>query len=216
MQTFTAESLAGLSWDDAEFRGFRWSPNQEDVILLLATPSLPGGALEVECRWVTSLRITLDYAETAGALLSWSGEITRTGNAWNVAMEFPGHGSIALTCNDLSASAEGTSSGVMTGDWPFEARRDTAVITTVNVLEGSEAVLVVIHDSDDGGWQFLCGKPRESSDARVIALEEAVTRDPTLRQLADLPVGWRARRDARGSPWRREPNPPALDGSGKE
>ena len=96
----------------------------------------------------------------------------------------------------------------MSDEWPFEAPRNTAVITTVRVTDHDYPVLLVTHDSDDGGWQFLCGGAAGANEARIIGLEEAVNRDPTLRELADLPEGWCARRDNLKSPWRREPNEP--------
>jgi len=41
------------------------------------------------------------------------------------------------------------------------------------------------------------------TDALIVALEEVVGHDPTLRELADLPCGWFAERDTVGSPWKR-------------
>jgi hypothetical protein len=95
----------------------------------------------------------------------------------------------------------------MTSDWPFADPRSVAVFTTANVIERGDPVLLVTHDSEDGAWQFLCGKTSHTRDARIVALEEAVGRDQTLRQVADLPFGWRAKRDYVGGPWTREPRP---------
>jgi hypothetical protein len=95
----------------------------------------------------------------------------------------------------------------MTSDWPFEDPPNVATFTTVNVLERGYSILLVTHDSEDGAWQFLCGYTSDTSDARVIGLREALKLDDSLRQLADLPLGWRAKREKPGTPWRREPNP---------
>lgn len=92
----------------------------------------------------------------------------------------------------------------MTGKWPFADARNVAVLTTANVLDGSHPVLLVTHDQDDGAWQFLCGTTNDGSDGRVVGLEEIVQLDPSLRELADLPVGWRASRESPQDSWHRE------------
>ena len=43
-----------------------------------------------------------------------------------------------------------------------------------------------------------------------VALEEAVALDPSLAQLADLPIGWRARRPSAIGGWTREPHCGAI------
>ncbi len=94
-----------------------------------------------------------------------------------------------------------------TGPWPFgDEPRNVAVFTTRQVLEG-RPVVRVSHDADDGAWQFLCDSPeRPIADARIVALEEALRRDPTLAEVADLPLGWGAWRARPGAPWQRAPN----------
>jgi hypothetical protein len=88
--------------------------------------------------------------------------------------------------------------------WPFSDAPNTASITTRQVLEGAP-VLLVTHDADDGGWQFLCGMTDDPEDARVVGLAQMYRRDPTLGQLANLPEGWRASRASAAQPWKREP-----------
>ena len=95
----------------------------------------------------------------------------------------------------------------MTSPWPFEDTPNTASITTVNVLAGTHPILLVTHDADDGSWQFLCGTTAASDDGRVVGLGSMVARDPSLAELADLPLGWRAWREAPAMPWNREPDP---------
>ena len=89
-------------------------------------------------------------------------------------------------------------------DWPFENGPKTAVITTRQILEGAP-VLSVSHDADDGSWQFMPGTTVTSDDARIVGLGEMCKRDPTLRELGDLPEGWRATRARPGGSWHREP-----------
>jgi hypothetical protein len=89
--------------------------------------------------------------------------------------------------------------------WPFEDPRNTAAITTRQVLETGAAVLRVTHDADDGSWQFLCGTTDDPADGRIIGLGRMCDRDPSLRELADLPEGWRAWRERPGAAWQRAP-----------
>ncbi len=86
--------------------------------------------------------------------------------------------------------------------WPFSDAKGVAVITTRLVLEG-EPILLVTHDADDGCWQFLCGTTTNVEESRVVGLESVVNLDKTLCELADLPLGWRAWREAPGQPWQR-------------
>ena len=89
--------------------------------------------------------------------------------------------------------------------WPFADPPNTATITTRQVLEANAPILRVAHDADDGSWQFLCGTTNDPADARVVGLGRMCARDPTLRELADLPEGWCARRAGPGAPWHRGP-----------
>ena len=92
-------------------------------------------------------------------------------------------------------------------DWPFSDPHNLAVITIDRIVEGKRPILFVSHDADDGGWQFLDGEDVDVSvtAARVLSLHELVERDPTIRELADLPIGWQAVRDNADQPWRRLP-----------
>jgi hypothetical protein len=72
------------------------------------------------------------------------------------------------------------------------------------VLEGGP-ILLVSHDEDDEGWQFLDGNAPDGSEARIISMGQALERDPSLRLVADLPPGWVAWRASTGDPWKRQP-----------
>lgn len=78
------------------------------------------------------------------------------------------------------------------------------VITTAPVMAGAPIVMIT-HDADDGGWQFLCGTTNEPAQGRIIHLEEIVAMDPSVLEVANLPVGWVAFRSAIGGAWTREP-----------
>lgn len=91
----------------------------------------------------------------------------------------------------------------MTDLWPFDQPPNCAVITLRRIVDGGP-ILFVSHDKDDDGWQFLDGESAEMDEALVVSLKSMLDRDPTLRDLADLPVGWIARRQSRSDPWRWE------------
>jgi hypothetical protein len=85
----------------------------------------------------------------------------------------------------------------------FPENHDVAVFTTSHIIRDRLPILYVVHDTDDGAWQFHhAGQVREK-DAMVVSLEEIVELDPSIRELADLPPGWTASRISIKSPWKR-------------
>jgi hypothetical protein len=76
------------------------------------------------------------------------------------------------------------------------------------VLDGSEPILLVSHDEEDHGWQFIGSSDASMTDAMLVCLEEIVRVDPTVLEIADLPPGWQAIRDAAGGAWTRRVHPP--------
>jgi hypothetical protein len=96
----------------------------------------------------------------------------------------------------------------MTKEWPFADPPNVATFTTCKVLNEGHPILLVTHDEDDGAWQFLCGTTNEPRDGRIVGLDCIVAQDPSVIELADLPLGWRAWRDSPAEAWRREAKPP--------
>lgn len=86
----------------------------------------------------------------------------------------------------------------------FDEDPRLGVLTTAPVLAGAP-ILMISHDADDGGWQFLCGSTNDPSEGRIVHLKEIVAMDPTVTQVADLPLGWIAFRSMVGGDWIREP-----------
>ncbi len=91
----------------------------------------------------------------------------------------------------------------MNSEWSFPDPGNVAVFTTSDIVSGKAPILRVTHDKEDGAWQFHSGTDAKVSDAKMIALEEIVRIDPSLCQLADLPLGEIAVRDDPTKPWRR-------------
>ena len=90
-------------------------------------------------------------------------------------------------------------------DWPFDDPVHLGVITVRRVLEEGRPILHVSHDVSDGSWQFLTGDDVDVDEAKLVGLRKIVELDPSLVELADLPLGWEAERSAPGAPWERSP-----------
>ena len=88
------------------------------------------------------------------------------------------------------------------GSWPFDAPRNLAVVTVRQVVDRTLPILLVVHDAEDGGWQFLTGLAFEVADGMLVCLEEIVELDASV-ELADLPEGHEATRTHVGAPWQR-------------
>lgn len=91
-------------------------------------------------------------------------------------------------------------------DWAFPDPPDVVVFTSKSVAEEGDWVHFVSHDEDDGAWQFhsIQGAPNTQSDARLVLLRNIVKKDPTLIEVADLPLGWIAWRQAPNAEWKRQ------------
>jgi hypothetical protein len=89
--------------------------------------------------------------------------------------------------------------------WPWDQAPNVAAVTVRSILEGAP-ILVVAHDADDDGWQFLDGQEVDTEEARLIAMRGVLQLDPSLRAIADLPPGWMASRHRVGGAWSRQPN----------
>jgi hypothetical protein len=87
---------------------------------------------------------------------------------------------------------------------PFPEDPNLGVITTTSVLAG-QPILMVSHDADDGGWQFLCGSTDDPSHGCIVHLQHILAIDPSVSEVADLPLGWVAYRHESAAPWIRGP-----------
>jgi hypothetical protein len=89
--------------------------------------------------------------------------------------------------------------------WPFTDTRNTAVFTTRGIIEEGKPILFVTHDQNNGAWEFHTRETVQVSEAKIVALDEIIVRDPSIVELADLPLGWSAIRNSVISPWKRQP-----------
>ena len=86
-------------------------------------------------------------------------------------------------------------------NWKFDQDPKVGTVTTKQVLEDAQPVLLVIHYGDDCSWAFLCDTTEEEDDSRMVTMEEMIKLDPSLEAIADLPPGWIAYRDFIGDEW---------------
>jgi len=97
------------------------------------------------------------------------------------------------------------------GNWPFDQPRNSATVTTRQVMQGLEPILFVSHNSDDHGWQFIGSSAVAMTDIMLVGLVEVVKRDPTVFEVADLAPGWQAYRAKAGDQWARRELPPESE-----
>jgi hypothetical protein len=98
---------------------------------------------------------------------------------------------------------EANEKGSVYDGWVFSESPHTGVYTTQRINEQKEPITYVSHD-EDGDWQFHGPGNSDAESAVLICFHHIVDRDLTIKELADLPLGWCAWRDKVGDPWNRE------------
>ena len=89
--------------------------------------------------------------------------------------------------------------------WPFEDPENVWTMTVQQITHGGQPILRVCH-AENGMWQFLTGRdPVRRADAMLVSIRKVYTIDPSIAEVADLPMGWTAERSAPGQPWQRKP-----------
>ena len=106
---------------------------------------------------------------------------------------------------DFWASADPNSSLF---NWKFPDDPHVRVFLSDTVHKGIEAVTYVSHDADDGAWQFLGDSMSDGGGPVISCFHHPIDRDPSLAELADLPLGWYAERAKLGEPWVRRKHEP--------
>jgi hypothetical protein len=95
------------------------------------------------------------------------------------------------------------------------ADRQLGVFASRDVIDGSRAVELVFHHDEDDAWEFLTGDEESVDQIALVHVIHLLEADPSLRDLEDLPAGWKAWRGAPKDDWVREPTPedqPTLAG----
>ena len=87
----------------------------------------------------------------------------------------------------------------------FNIADDTMVVTSSYVTQGGYPILEVSHEDDEEGgslWQFHCGNGDYSMDKmELVRLDTILGMDPTVIEIAHLPLGQCARRPAPNANW---------------
>lgn len=91
-------------------------------------------------------------------------------------------------------------------DWQFSDPPNVAVVASQKIVLSAGWITYVSHDVDDGAWQFHTSQsePVRKEDVMIVSLQSIVTLDPTVIELADLPLGWHAWRSSKSSVWQRK------------
>jgi hypothetical protein len=92
--------------------------------------------------------------------------------------------------------------------WKFTDSPHAQAFLSEKVHIGIEPVTFVSHDADDGAWQFLGDSMSDGGSPILTCLHHPIDRDPSLAELADLPLGWYAERGKVGEPWSRKKHAP--------
>ncbi len=93
----------------------------------------------------------------------------------------------------------------MNDSWPYSDPPNVMAMTLQQIMDGTAPILLVCRDADDGTWQFLDGNAISMSDALLVCLKNVVALDPSVAELADMPLGTEAVRASAGAPWQRQP-----------
>ncbi len=82
---------------------------------------------------------------------------------------------------------------------------DIAVTTTQEIANGKAPIVYATRDKL--GLQLLDADPIEGREPVAMAKADLLERDPSLKEVVDLPVGWHAWREGPDGPWQRAPLP---------
>ena len=90
-----------------------------------------------------------------------------------------------------------------TDEKKFSELSNTAVFTTKFIINEGKDITYVMHDAEDGEWQFLSDDTFDDyrTVIMIVGLWQIIERDKTILDLADLPAGYYAVRDKKGDDW---------------
>lgn len=91
-------------------------------------------------------------------------------------------------------------------DFKFSEPRNVAAFIDKRIFHENKPILYVVHDEEDGSWQFLTGEPVSEDDVIIVALEQVVKKDVTVNELFNLSMGQYATRTSIGDKWIRGEN----------
>lgn len=86
-------------------------------------------------------------------------------------------------------------------DWLFDDPENVAVFTSTQIINDGKPILRVLHDDEDGAWQFHSGNITTIKEAMVVALKEIYEINPSIAELAKMPTDYIAERENINSKW---------------
>jgi hypothetical protein len=84
----------------------------------------------------------------------------------------------------------------------FQESKSAITISQRLVVEKKKPILYVYHDTSDQ-WQFLASEDNQIDEVIFISLEDIISIDNSIKQISDLPKGWRAWRETKDQSWKR-------------
>jgi hypothetical protein len=86
----------------------------------------------------------------------------------------------------------------------FQKPARAVVITQWVVVNKGLPILAVFHSAGDEEWMFFADV-NPTVDVQVsVTLEDLLKLDESLKELSDLPAGWKATREQKGTSWNRQ------------
>jgi hypothetical protein len=86
----------------------------------------------------------------------------------------------------------------------FQKPASAVVVTQWVVVNKGLPILAAFHYAGEDQWVFLTDV-NPTVDVQVsVTLEDLLRTDDTLKELSDLPAGWKATRERKGGPWTRQ------------
>ena len=86
----------------------------------------------------------------------------------------------------------------------FEKPAVAVVNTQWGVVNKALPILAAFHYAGGDEWVFLTDV-NPTVDVQVsVTLEDLLKLDKSINELSDLPAGWKATRERKGEPWKRE------------
>jgi hypothetical protein len=85
--------------------------------------------------------------------------------------------------------------------WPFDQPENCASFTIKQIMNKELPIMVVYHDADDDGWQFVSNTELNMDDAMLVSLKNIVDIDPTVLEVAHIKPGFHAWRSGVGEKW---------------
>ena len=93
-------SFKALGLCDAQLVQFAWADSGRNLQIHLITAN--GKPIELVCSWANRLQMSLSFPENHGGYpLLWDATLLPAAGNWQLALDFSGHGQIALACSSV-------------------------------------------------------------------------------------------------------------------